>query len=153
MAAVFFYSSCWKMYKAENIYVIFKIESKEHIYKAQIFPRTRASYVRNRHIQQIKFLELPRRNEIFAVIIMRSPKARVQQERQGASPQPSAKQQSAAPVMFTRSLGCFTGSFPAKAPLIGWRGIRSVSVPTFSSLTSQLTSCLNFLSFTPTLNH
>jgi chemotaxis signal transduction protein len=80
------------VYKVENIYVTVKIDSKEHIYSAQIFPRTVASDVRKRHtkINVLKFSMHKKKNEEFAITVTKVQKVRVRCQRPWASIKPNA---------------------------------------------------------------
>lgn len=60
------------MNKVKNIYVIFKIDSEEHIYSVQI--RTTASDVKDRHTKQRQIFWTSWQKEEFAIIIVKSPK-------------------------------------------------------------------------------
>ena len=121
-----FYNSCWKKWINWKIF-IFKRDSKKHIHSAQILPTTTASDVRDRHTRQRQVLWTSRQNEKFGVIIKKSPKGRCSAKDDEHLSTQTPKQQDAAMADALRMLSLLIGPFHAKASLLGWIWIKSIS--------------------------
>lgn len=111
------------MNKVENIYIIFKRDSKQHTYSAQIFSTTTASDVRDR---QRQVFWTSRQNEEFGVIREVQKEGCSAKDDEHLSTQ-TPKQQDAAMAEALRMLSLFIGPFHAKASLLGWIWIKSIS--------------------------
>lgn len=80
-----------------------------------------------RHPRQRHIFWASCQKEEFATVIVKSPRARVQCQRRWASITQTPNQRDAAMADVIRILSLFIGSFHAKASLLGWIWIKSIS--------------------------
>lgn len=80
-----------------------------------------------RHTRRRRIFWTSCQNEEFATIFVKSPRVRVRCQRRWASITQTPKQRDAAMADVIRMLRVFIGSFHAKASLLGWIWIKSIS--------------------------